>query len=140
MKFNKKEAEETIKALTEQVEFYKKEVTEQVAFYKNEVANLNSTIGGYKTSNENYKKHVKRLEAELLSTKESLREAIEKNEDCSAKNEAKILELSGKLKLAEKRVKEWCECYNSAKEGVDSLTKELDDIKSLPWYKKIFVK
>lgn len=128
MRYNKKEMEEAIEGLSEQVEFYKKEVS-----------NLNSSIGGYKTSNENYKKHVKKLEAELLNTKEALRSEISKNDELSEKNGAKILELNGKLQVAEKRCKGWEESFNNLKKETERLENELKEVKSLPWYKKIFI-
>ena len=128
MKYNKNEMEEAIEGLSEQVEFYKKEVS-----------NLNSSIGGYKTSNENYKKHVKKLEAELLNTKEELMNEITKNDELSEKNGAKILELNGKLQVAEKRCKGWEESFNNLKKETERLERELKEVKSLPWYKKIFI-
>ena len=112
---------------------------EMIVELQEEVKALRMKVGGYKTSNENYKKHVKKLEAELLDTKEALRNEIAKNDELSNKNGTKILELNGKLQVAEKKCKGWEDSFNNLRNEFKRLENELKEVKSLPWYKKIFI-
>lgn len=109
--------------------------------YKSEedINELRSKIGGYITSNKNYKKKIESLTQELLDTKKALETALKNNEDFDAKNHEQINELYATIEGLRKSVKEKTEEILQIGIERDRAIKELEEYKELPWYKRIFL-
>lgn len=104
-----------------------------------QVKELKSKLGGYQTSNENYRKRVTVLAEELNSVRESLRKELQRNEDFDKKNSDAINQFyREKEQMRAELVRLGNEKYELEKE-LEGVKNELEKYKSLPWYKKIFI-
>ena len=107
---------------------------------KSEVQILKERLGGYKTSNENYRKKVESLNTELVHVRERLSEELKRNEDYDTKNHDAINQFYREKSLLNARIVQLEKEKEALWKDVQTLSNELEAFKKLPWYKKIFAK
>ena len=96
--------------------------TVQIAQLENEIAKLKQTLGGYKTSNEKYRKEI----AEQKATIARLQDSITKMQNLNKGMNVQLKEKTEEIRKANEDASYWMGMYNW--------------VKSLPWYKRIFAK
>lgn len=107
---------------------------------QDEVKALKAKLGGYQTSNENYRKANKALKNELDVVRENLKKEIERNDDFDKKNHDAINQFYREKEVLSNKIKELEGGIEKHVTTISNLTKKLNAYKNLPWYKKIFAK
>ena len=110
-----------------------------VAYYK-EITELKQKLGGYKTSNKNYKNANEHLRKQILEIESLLQKEIEKNEDYDKKNSDQINQFYREKEQMRSRITELETLNKDLKDIVADVSKEFKEYKERPWYKKIFAK
>ena len=107
---------------------------------KSEVQILKEKLGGYQTSNENYKKKVESLNRELVYARERLSDELKRNEDYDKKNSDAINQFYREKSLLNARVEQLEKEKESLEKDIQTLSDELEALRNLPWHKRIFAK
>ena len=99
---------------------------------------MKSKLGGYQTSNENYRKQVECYKKELLETKTQFKDYMRADEEIIRKQNGEISKLSDSLHECIEKEKGMKEKFEELKADYTKAKDELKRIKELPWYKRIF--
>ena len=114
--------------------------SEMILELQDEVKALKAKLGGYQTSNENYRNANKAMKNELDVVRENLKKEIERNEEYDKKNHDAINQFYREKEILSKRIAELEVSIDEHLETISKLTKRLNAYKALPWYKNIFAK
>lgn len=114
--------------------------SEMILELQDEVKALKAKLGGYQTSNENYRKANKAMKNELDVVRENLKKEIERNEEYDKKNHDAINQFYREKEILHGKIaKLEGECADYQRD-LEKVREEYEALKALPWYKKIFAK
>ena len=108
--------------------------------YAKSIHNYKSKLGGYGKANENYRRQIESLSAELLQTKEELKKALELPNDLDEKMHNEINGMHQTNAMLNTQLKALKDANLKLMEERDAAEINLKHYKSLPWYKRIFAK
>lgn len=114
--------------------------SEMILELQDEVKALKAKLGGYQTSNENYRKANEALGNELDVVRENLKMEIERNEEYDKKNHDAINQFYREKEQMRARIAVLENEKQQAEDEAFLIGQELKAYKELPWYKRIFAK
>lgn len=114
--------------------------TEMIVELQEEVKALRMKVGGYKTSNENYRNKIQELGDELVATKKRFCLEMQKNEYYDKKNSDQINQFYREKEVMRARISQLEKENEKLGKNLASVSEEFKEYKALPWYKRIFAK